>query len=167
MRSSLKELGYDVAKAILVPAKALLQERHAPSLDNASSLSLLSPKRNVEYRDTEYPKRAVRRPIDEPTFLELLGSLEKIGQPGQNTEIWRYIFKKTPLTFPGVWYCDLVAGPARNSYLHAAHHHLGCGCRGESAATVPQWRHLSGSVSPLHAHHTKYQSKRMQRNSSR
>ncbi len=99
LQATLRELGYDVAKSILVPAKALLQERHAPSLNNASSLSLLSPRRNVEY---SYPKRTARRPIDEPTFLELLGSLEKLGEPGQNTEIWRYIFKKTPLTFPGV-----------------------------------------------------------------
>ncbi len=102
LQASLKELGYDVAKAVLVPAKALLQERHAPTLENASSLSLLSPRKRLDYSDKEYPKRTARRPIDEPTFLELLGSLEKIGNPGQNTEIWRYIFKKTPLNFPGV-----------------------------------------------------------------
>ncbi len=102
LRASLKELGYDVAKAILVPAKTLLQERHAPTLENASSLSLLSPRKTVDYSDKEVSKRTVRRPIDEPTFLELLGSLEKIGEPGQNTELWRYIFKKTPLTFPGL-----------------------------------------------------------------
>jgi hypothetical protein len=162
LQACLKDLGYDVPKSILVPAKALLQERHAPSLDNACRLSLLSPRKTVDYCDNDGgPRRTGRRPIDEPTFLELLGSLEKIGEPGKNTDIWRYIFKRTPLHFPGaarqgvglrhVVLCQLT---------------MLCGRRGEGPATVPQRRHLSGFVGPQHARH-RFQLKPIQRDSLR
>ena len=99
LQSCLNGLGYEISKAILIPAKTLLRDNDAPLLENASEASLLSPKKSNDQQKISSKKR---RPIDEPTFLEFLGSIEIIELPGQNTDVWRYIFKRTPLNFAGI-----------------------------------------------------------------
>ena len=100
LQQSLTALGYEIPSSILIPAKILLKDNEAPIIEHASDKSLLSPKK-ANFVDIKQPKTITRRPVDEPVFLEFLGCLEKIEKPGQNTPVWRYIFKKTPLQFAG------------------------------------------------------------------
>jgi hypothetical protein len=103
--------GFDICKRILIPAKTLLKEHDAPVLDNACESSLLSPtKTKSALNGTKIAKNSAkkRRPVDEPSFLEFLGSLERAEHPGQNTDVWRYIFKKNPLNFAGLIPCYIL-----------------------------------------------------------
>ncbi len=111
--SCLYNMGYTLDVAFIIPAKILLEIKGAQPSELASQPSLLA---FPEVHDPVLAEALAatsarsprggggggrRRPLDEPSFLEFLGSLESVGRPGHNTDAWRSIFRRTPVPFPG------------------------------------------------------------------